>query len=75
VESWIRIASASGVAVFLGTALRFVLPSGPGIFVAGRARTVFLPLNRLAFWACILSALVLAAIALVRAMAEDLIPR
>jgi len=75
VESWIRIACASGVGVLLGAALRALLPSGPGIFVAGRGRTLFLPLNRLAFWACVLSALVLAAMALVRAMLDDLIPR
>ena len=73
--SWAGIACASGVAVLLGAALRVLLPSGPGIFIACRDRTVFLPLNRLGFWACLLGALVLGAIALVRAMLEDLIPR
>ena len=67
---WLKIAALSSVALAL--ALRAFLPSAPSLFVTVARGHVVLPLNRLAFWACLLIALSIGVVMMGKAMLWDL---
>jgi hypothetical protein len=71
-QSWAKTIIIWAAGLLIGMALRVSLPTLPSIFITHKETHVVLPLNRLAFWACVLIALVLGTIEMVRAMAYDL---
>ena len=67
-----KIISLCGGGLLLGLALRAVLPQTPAPFVMFKDQGFVLPLNRLAFWVCLLAGLAAGGITMARAMVRDL---
>ena len=71
-QSGIKVASIWSAGLLLGLALRRFLPALPGVFMMRKAGGIVLPLNRVAFWFCLVIGLVTGVVVMVRAMAQDL---
>ena len=68
----IKIGLIWSAGLLLGLFLRTVLPTLPGLFIMRKDVGFVLPLNRLAFWVCLIIGFVVGTIFMVRAMAQDL---
>jgi hypothetical protein len=71
IPMWLKIFCMCVGGFLLGLALRTVLPQSPRLFIMGNRERLVLPLNRLAFWACVLIGLVTGAILVGKAMLRD----
>jgi hypothetical protein len=58
--------------VLVGSVLRATLPHFSGITIMRKGQTFLLPLNRVAFWACAMAAVVAGAVLVIRALLHDL---
>jgi hypothetical protein len=66
VTGWTKAAIALGIGLVLGIALRTILPSDRGLsFLFGGVFHV-VPFDRIAFWLCVATAIVTAALLLAR---------
>jgi len=72
IPMWLKIVCMCVGGLLLGLALRTVLPQSPGLFIMGNREGLVLPLNRLAFWVCVVIGLVAGAIMMGKAMLRDL---
>ncbi len=68
----IKIVGTLIAGVISGVVLRVVIPLRWGIFFMGKETGHVIPLNRLAFWACLLVAIGFGAIQLIKAFGRDL---
>ena len=67
-----RIAIVWAGGFILATVVRALLPDQAGFrFVSGQAH-IFLPFSRLGFWTCLLAAVTVTALVVIRAMLADL---
>lgn len=64
----IEIASIWAAGILLGLALRATLPSHLGLGVTFKHVVIGMPLNRLAFWVCVMAGLILGGILIVKAV-------
>jgi hypothetical protein len=53
-------------------AVRALLPEQAGVTIAGRQTALSVPFSRIGFWTCLLAALTVTALVVVRAMLLDL---
>jgi hypothetical protein len=67
-----RIAIVWAGGVPSGVAVRALLPEQAGVTIAGRQTALFVPFSRIGFWTCLLAALTVTALVVVRAMLLDL---
>jgi hypothetical protein len=67
-----RIAIVWAAGFILAVAVRALLPDQAGFTVAGSQTTLFLPFSRIGFWTCVLAALTVTALVVIRAMLLDL---
>jgi hypothetical protein len=67
-----RIAIVWVAAFILALAVRALLPDQVGLTFAGGQSTLFLPYSRIGFWTCLLAAVTVTALVVIRAMIVDL---
>ncbi len=68
----IKIVSVWITALVLGLTLRAILPNLPGLHIMRKGVGFVFPMNRLAFWVCVMTGFVAGAILMVKAMLRDL---
>ena len=56
----------------LAVAVNALLPDKVGLTLTGSENTLLIPFNRIGFWVCLLAALTVTALVVLRAMAADL---
>lgn len=66
-----RIAIVWAGGFLLAVAVRTLLPDQSGINFPGSQSTVFIPYNRIGFWTCLLAAVTVTALVVIRAMLTD----
>lgn len=66
-----RIAFVWAGGFLLAVAVRAMLPDGSGLTFSGKQSTVFLPYSRIGFWTCLLAALTVTGLVVIRAMLAD----
>jgi hypothetical protein len=67
-----RIAFVWALGFLLAVAVRALLPDQLGFTVTSSKTTLFIPFNRVGFWTCILAAVTVTALVVIRAMLMDL---
>jgi hypothetical protein len=67
-----RIAFVWAAGFVLAVSVRAILPDQMGFTFAGRQAALFVPFSRIGFWTCILAAVTVTALVVVRAMLGDL---
>jgi hypothetical protein len=67
-----RIALVWTGGFLLAVAMNALLPDKVGITLYGRENTLLVPFNRIGFWTCLLAAVTVTALVVLRAMAADL---
>ncbi len=67
-----RIALVWTGGFLLAAAMNVLLPAKIGITLYGTESTLLIPFNRLGFWTCLLAAVTVTALVVLRAMALDL---
>jgi hypothetical protein len=67
-----RIAIVWAGGFILAVAVRALLPDQAGLTLAGRQATLFVPFSRIGFWTCLLAAVTVTALVVIRAMLLDL---
>jgi hypothetical protein len=67
-----RIALVWTGGFLLAAAMNVLLPSKIGITLYGKENTLLIPFSRLGFWTCLLAAVTVTALIVLRAMAADL---
>lgn len=67
-----RIALVWAGGFLLAVAVRALFPSHLGLNLTGSGSSVFVPFNRLGFWTCLLAAVTVTALVVIRAMLADL---
>ena len=63
-----RIAIVWVAGILVAVAVRAMLPDGTGLTFTGSKSTLFVPYDRLAFWTCMLAALTVTGLVVIRAM-------
>jgi len=66
-----RIAFVWAGGFLLAVAVRAMLPDQSGLTFTGKQATVFLPYSRIGFWTCLLAALTVTGLVVIRAMFSD----
>ena len=66
-----RIALVWAAGFLLAVAVRAMLPDKSGINLYGNSGAVFVPYSRVGFWTCLLAALTVTALVVIRAMLVD----
>jgi len=66
-----RIAIVWAGGFLLAVAVRALLPDQSGINFPGSQSAVFIPYNRIGFWTCLLAAVTVTALVVIRAMLTD----
>ena len=66
-----RIAIVWAAGILVAVAVRALLPTGTGLTFAGSKTALFVPYDRIGFWTCILAALTVNALVVIRAMLLD----
>jgi hypothetical protein len=72
VQLGLRIGIVWAAGILLAVGVRAVLPNKLGITFYGSHEPVFVPFSRLGFWTCLLAAVTVTALVVVRAMLADL---
>ncbi len=67
-----RIAIVWAAGFLLASAVNALLPDKVGLTLYGRETALLLPFNRIGFWTCMLAALTVTALVVLRAMLADL---
>jgi hypothetical protein len=67
-----RIAIVWTGGFLLAVAVNALLPDKVGVTLYGKETTLLLPFNRIGFWTCLLAAVTVTALVVLRAMAADL---
>jgi len=67
-----RIAIVWAGGFILAVAVRALLPDQVGLTLAGRQATLFVPFSRIGFWTCLLAAVTVTALVVIRAMLLDM---
>jgi hypothetical protein len=67
-----RIALVWTGGFLLAVAVNALLPDKIGLTLYGRADALLVPFNRIGFWTCLLAAVTVTALVILRAMAADL---
>ncbi|HVZ84282.1 MAG TPA: hypothetical protein VG893_11455 [Terracidiphilus sp.] len=67
-----RIALVWAAGFLVAVAVRALLPSHAGLTLTGRAGALFIPFSRIGFWTCMLAALTVTALVVLRAAAADI---
>ena len=67
-----RIALVWTGGFLLAVAVNAILPDKVGLTLYGKANALLLPFNRIGFWTCLLAAVTVTALVILRAMAADL---
>jgi len=67
-----RIAIVWVAGILLAVAVRATLPSGTGLTFTGARTTLFVPYDRIGFWTCMLAALTVTGLVVIRAMLLDI---
>lgn len=67
-----RLALVWSAGFVVALLVRMALPSGSGVTLTGHETTLFVPYNRIGFWTCMLAALTVTALVVVRAAAADI---
>jgi hypothetical protein len=67
-----RIAIVWAAGFILAVAVRALLPDQAGFTLVGGQGSLFLPFSRLGFWTCVLAALIVTFMVVIRAMLLDL---
>jgi hypothetical protein len=70
----IRIAIVWALGFILAVTVRSLLPDHAGFTLTGAQPALFLPFSRIGFWICVLAALTVTALVVIRAMLLDLGP-
>ena len=68
-----RIALVWAAGILLAVVVRALLPGEVGLTFTGVKSTLFVPYNRLGFWTCLLAALTVTGLVVIRAMLSDLV--
>ncbi len=68
----IRIALVWTGGFLLAVAVNAILPDKVGLKLYGGVNTLLVPFNRIGFWTCLLAAVTVTALVVLRAMAADL---
>jgi hypothetical protein len=68
-----RIAFVWAAGILLAVVVRALLPGEAGLTFTGVRSTLFVPYNRLGFWTCLLAALTVTGLVVIRAMLSDII--
>jgi hypothetical protein len=66
-----RIAIVWAGGFLLAAAVRAILPDQSGLTFPGSQATLFIPYNRIGFWTCLLAAVTVTALVVIRAMLAD----
>jgi len=67
-----RIALVWAGGILLAVAVSALLPDRLGITLYGKQTTLFVPFSRMGFWTCLLGAVTVTAMVVVRAMLSDI---
>jgi hypothetical protein len=67
-----RIAFVWTAGFLIAAAVSALMPAQLGFTLYGKQATLFVPFSRMGFWTCILAAVIVTALVVVRAMAADL---
>jgi hypothetical protein len=67
-----RIALVWTGGFLLAVAMNAILPDKVGITLYGKENALLIPFNRIGFWTCLLAAVTVTALIVLRAMAADL---
>ncbi len=67
-----RIAIVWTAGFLLAAAVNALLPDKVGLTLTGSSTTLFVPYNRIGFWTCVLAAVTVTALVVVRAMLADI---
>ncbi len=68
----LRIAIVWAAGIVLAVAVSALLPDRIGLTLYGRPTPLFVPFSRLGFWTCLLAAVTVTALVVLRAMLTDL---
>jgi hypothetical protein len=73
-QSVLKIVVVCGAGILIGLASRAFLPDWPGSYIMGKKSgfVVLVPLNRLAFWVCVLTGTLVGIVFMFKAMLQDL---
>jgi len=71
VQIAIRVALVWAAGFILAVAVRAILPDQLGLTFTTSQNTVFVPYNRIGFWTCLLAAVTVTALVVIRAMLVD----
>ena len=66
-----RISIVWAAGILLAVAVSALLPEGLGLTLVGKQSTLFVPFSRIGFWTCLLGAVIVTALVVVRAMLTD----
>ena len=67
----LRIALVWAGGMALAVLVRALLPESAGFHLVARQSSIFIPFNRVGFWTCLLAALTVSALVVLRAMLAD----
>ena len=67
-----RLAIVWAAGFILAVAVRALLPSQAGITLTGHDGTLFVPFSRIGFWTCLLAALTVTTLVVIRAALADI---
>jgi hypothetical protein len=67
-----RIAIVWTAGFLLAVAVNALLPDKVGLTLTGSATTLLVPFNRIGFWTCLLAAVTVTALVMIRAMLADI---
>ncbi len=67
-----RIAIVWTAGFLLAAAVNALLPEKVGLTLYGKASTLMVPFNRIGFWTCLLAAVTVTALVVLRAMLADI---
>jgi len=71
VQLGLRIGIVWAAGILLAVAVRAMLPDKMGLTLYGGQGPVFIPFSRLGFWTCLLAAVTVTALVVIRAMLAD----
>jgi hypothetical protein len=67
-----RIAIVWAAGILVAVVVRALLPTGTGLTFTGSKTTLFVPYDRIGFWTCMLAALTVTGLVVIRAMLLDI---
>jgi hypothetical protein len=67
-----RIAIVWAAGILLAVAVSALLPDRVGLTLFGKQGTLFVPFSRIGFWTCLLAAVTVTALVVIRAMLSDI---